>query len=166
MPVSIEKVKQLRELTGVGVSECRKALLQGEGDLEKALELLRERGAQIREKKKEKVAREGLIESYIHVGGRIGALVELNCETDFVAQTPEFKQLAHSLAMQVAAMNPEYISSENVPEGKEIDEKCLLLQPYIKDPERKVQDIISEVTVKLRENIRVSRFVRFELGES
>ncbi len=165
MRVPIEKIKELRELTGAGVGECRKALLEGEGNLEKALQLLREKGAQIREKKKGRAAREGLIESYVHQGGRIGVLLELNCETDFVARTPEFKELAHHLAMQVAALSPEYISPEDAPEGQGSDEACLLLQPFIRDPQRKVQDVILEAVAKLRENIKVSRFVRFELGK-
>lgn len=165
MQVSVEKIKQVRELTGAGIGECRKALLESGGDLEKALEILRQKGAEIWEKKKDRVAREGLIESYIHANGRIGVLIELNCETDFVARTPEFKELAHVLAMQVAALAPEYVYPEEAPEGRNAEEVCLVLQPFIKDPQRQVQDVIAEAIGKLRENIRVSRFVRFELGK-
>lgn len=165
MQVPLEKIKEVRELTGAGIGECRKALLESGGDVEKALEILRQKGIEIGEKKKDRVAREGLIEAYIHSNGRIGVLIELNCETDFVARTPEFKELAHVLAMQVAALSPEYIYPEEAPEGRDSEEACLVLQPFIKDPQRRVQDVIAEAVGKLRENIRVSRFVRFELGK-
>ncbi len=165
MQVPLEKIKEVRELTGAGIGECRKALLESGGDVKKALELLRQKGIEIVEKKKDRVAREGLIESYIHANGRIGVLIELNCETDFVARTPEFKELAHDLAMQVAALSPEYIYPEEATEGQDPEEACLLSQPFIKDTQRRVQDVIAEAVGKLRENIRVSRFVRFELGK-
>jgi len=147
--------------------ECRNILLETEGDMEKALEILKQRNLLKAEKKKKRLATEGLIESYIHTRGRIGAMVEVNCETDFVARTDEFKELAHHLAMQVAAMAPEFISEEEIPEGNDIEPEraCLLLQPFIKNPDTRVQDIINEIIAKVGENIKVSRFVRFELGE-
>jgi elongation factor Ts len=132
----------------------------------KAAEILKERGCQKAAKKAERVTAQGLVESYIHTGGRIGAMVELNCETDIVARTDEFKGLAHDIAMQVAAMSPHYITSEEVPEGVELEAEtaCLLSQPFIKDPTRLVKDLIVEVISKTGENIRVGRFVRFEIG--
>ena len=164
MEIPIEKIKELRQKTGAGIMDCKKALLESGGDFDGAISILRERGFAIAEKKKERETKEGLIEAYVHPGGRVGALIELNCETDFVARTPEFKELSHNLAMQVAACAPEFISPDEVPEGKDPNETCLLLQPFIKDPQKKVQDVISETIAKVGENIRVSRFSRFELG--
>ncbi len=146
---------------------CRNALLEAGGDAEKALNILKEKGILKAQKKTERAANQGLVEAYIHTGGRIGALVEVNCETDFVARTGEFKELAHNLAMQVAAMPPQFISYEEVSEGADIEFEtaCLLLQPYIKDPTKTVQDLILETIAKVGENIKVSRFARFELGK-
>ncbi|MFH1651262.1 MAG: elongation factor Ts [Chloroflexota bacterium] len=146
--------------------ECRSALMDSEGDLEKATQLLRERGFQKAEKKAERLTSQGLVEGYIHAGGRIGALVELNCETDFVARTDEFKQLAHNIAMQVAAMSPVCVTEEEMPagDGVEPETACLLRQPYIKDPTLTIQDLIVETVAKTGENIKVRRFARFELG--
>jgi len=147
--------------------DCRNALLKAEGDLEKALEILKEQGILKAQKKSDRAASQGLIETYVHTGGRIGAMIELNCETDFVARTDEFKELAHYLAMQVAAMQPQFISQDEVPEDADIEHEvaCLLLQPFIKDNNKTVQDIIVEIIAKLGENIKVRRFVRYELGE-
>ena len=147
--------------------ECRNALIEAEGDMKKALQVLKQKSLFKAEEKITRSASEGLIESYVHTGGRIGAIVELNCETDFVARTDEFKALAHDLAMQVAARDPLYISKEQVPEGADIDpeEACLLLQPYIRDLEQTVQDLIMATVAKVGENIKVSRFARFELGQ-
>jgi elongation factor Ts len=168
MKISVEVVKELRNRTNVGIADCNKALLEVDGDIEKAVELLKERGAAIAEKKKDETATEGVVESYVHHTRRIGALVELNCETDFVARTPEFKDLAHDLAMQVAASAPQFLTSEEIPAEAEaeVDPQavCLLSQPFIKDPTRMVQDIIAETVAKVGENIRVRRFARFELG--
>ena len=166
MRISTEMIKELREKSGAGIMDCRSALLGCGGDMEKALEALKEKGLAKAKKTAERVTAQGLIEAYIHTAGRIGAMVEVNCETDFVARTDEFKCLAHFLAMQVAAIPPRYISAEEVPEGADIDPKeaCLLLQPYIKDPTRTVNDIIVDVIAKTGENIRVRRFARFELG--
>ncbi len=147
--------------------ECRNALLEAAGNTEKAMQILKERNLFKVEKKRQRSALQGLIEAYIHTGGRIGAMVEVNCETDFVARTDEFKELAHHLAMQVAAMPPQFISQEEVPEGAdvEIQAACLLLQPYIKNPDMTVQDIIDETIAKVGENIKIGKFARFELGE-
>ena len=167
MKISTDKLKELREQSGAGIMACRNALLEAEQDMEKALQILKERNLYIANKKRERLTSQGLIEAYVHTGGRIGAMVEVNCETDFVARTDEFKELAHYLAMQVAAQNPQFISPETVPEGADIEaqEACLLLQTYIKDPHMTVQDIINETIAKVGENIKVSRFARFELGE-
>ena len=146
--------------------ECRNALLEAEGNPEKALGILKQQSLLKAEKKSQRSASQGLIETYVHIGGRIGAMVELNCETDFVARTDEFKELAHHLAMQVAAIPPQFISSEEIPEGADIEPQaaCLLLQPYIKNPDKTVQDIIAETIAKVGENIKVNRFARFEIG--
>jgi len=166
LEISIEMVKELRNQCSAGVMECRNALLEVEGDLGKALQVLKEKGLLKAEKKVDRVTGQGLVEAYIHTGGRIGALVEVNCETDFVARTDEFKGLAHDLAMQVAALSPQYISEEELPEGADIEPQvaCLLQQPFIRDSAQTVRDIIVEVIAKVGENIRVSRFSRFELG--
>jgi len=147
--------------------ECRNALLETEGDMEKAIKVLKQRSLFKVEKKRNRSALQGLVEAYIHTGGRIGAMVEVNCETDFTARTDEFKELAHHLAMQVAAMPPQFISREEVPEGADIEAQtaCLLLQPYIKNLDMTVQDIIDETIAKVSENIKVGKFARFELGE-
>ncbi len=160
-------VKELREKTGAGIMDCRNALLEVGGDLDKAAELLNQRGLAQAEKRSKHTASQGVIEAYIHPGGRIGAMVELNCETDFVARTDEFKELAHYLAMQVAALSPQFISREEVPPGASInpEEDCLLQQPFIKEPDKTVQEVVAETIGKVRENIRVSRFVRFRLGD-
>jgi len=166
LEVSIELIKELRNQCGAGVMECRNALFEAEGDVERALQVLKESGLLKAEKKADRVTTQGLIEAYIHAGGRIGSLVEVNCETDFVARTDEFKELAHELAMQVAALAPQYISEKDVPEGADIEPQaaCLLQQPYIRDPGKTVRDVIVEVIAKVGENIRVTRFSRFELG--
>ena len=159
-------IKELRGQCGAGVMECRNALVKTEGDIEKALQNLKEEGLLKALKKTERTTAQGLVETYIHIGGRIGAMVEVNCETDFVARTGEFKELAHNLAMQIAAIPSRYISKEEIPEGTEIEPEtdCLLQQPFIKSPDRTVQDIIVETIAKVGENIRVRRFTRFELG--
>ena len=166
MKVSVEAVKELRKRTNVGVGDCNKALLEVGGDLEKAVEFLKQRGAAIADEKKDAAAIEGVVEAYIHHTKRIGALVELNCETDFVARTPEFKGLAHDLAMQIAAAAPQFLTSEEMPPEAEADPQmvCLLTQPFIKDPTRTVQEVIAEAIAKVGENIKVGRFARFELG--
>jgi len=146
---------------------CRNILVEANGDMEKALEILKEKGILKAQKRAERVTTQGVIESYIHTGGRLGAMIEVNCETDFVARTDEFKELAHNLAMQVTAMPAQFVSIDEVPEGIEIDPQaeCLLLQPFIKDPTKTIQDVIVETIAKVGENIKVSRFTRFELGK-
>ncbi len=168
MEISVKSIKELREKCGAGVMECRNALISSEGDIPKALEDLKEKGFLKAAKKAERATEQGLVEAYIHIGGRIGAMIELNCETDFVARTDEFKELAHNLAMQVTAMNPQFISEEEIqPERRddfEAETACLLQQAYIRDPAVTVQDLIVQAIAKLGENIKISRFTRFELG--
>ena len=168
MQIPVEAVKALRERTSAGVMECKKALLEAGGDLEKAVEILRQRGLAeaVLPRRMERVAAQGLVEAYIHHGGHLGALIEVNCETDFVAHTDEFKELAHNLAMQVAATAPQYISKEEIPSGVNSNpgEVCLLLQPFIKDPSRTIGEIIAETVAKVGEKISIRRFARFELG--
>ncbi|MAH39358.1 MAG: elongation factor Ts [Dehalococcoidales bacterium] len=166
MEIPTDQIKELRAQCGAGIMECRNSLLEAKGNMEKALKILKEKGQLKAAKKADRTTSQGLIEAYIHIGGHIGAMIELNCESDFVARTSEFKELAHNLAMQVAAMCPQYISKEEIPEGdeKEVETACLLLQPYIRDPNRTVQDVIVETITKVGENIKVSRFGRFELG--
>jgi elongation factor Ts len=168
LKISTASIKELRKQCGAGIMECRNALINCQGDIEKALEELKERGYLKAAKKAERVTTQGLIEAYIHIGGRIGAMIELNCETDFVARTDEFKELAHNLAMQVAAMCPQFILQEEIPPEQkpdiEVETACLLQQAYIKDPTMTVQDVIVQTIAKVGENIKISRFVRFEIG--
>ncbi|ATY85000.1 elongation factor Ts [Kyrpidia spormannii] len=197
MAITAAQVKELRERTGAGMMDCKKALTDAEGDMDKAIQLLRERGLAAAAKKAGRVATEGLVEAYIHGGGRIGVLVEVNCETDFVANTDEFRSLVKDIAMQVAASRPEYVRREEVPaeviekeksiyraqaeaEGKPAaivermvegrlekfyKEACLLEQPFIKNPDITVEQLVKEKISKIGENISVRRFARFELGE-
>jgi elongation factor Ts len=166
LQVSTTTIKELRGKTGAGVIDCKKALLEAEGSFEKAVEILNQRGLALAHKKADRAAEQGIIEAYVHQGGRIAALVEVNCETDFVARTDEFKELVHNLAMQIAAMSPQFISPEDIPQETDADPKiaCLLLQPFIKDQNKTVQEIITETIAKVKENIKIRRFVRFELG--
>jgi elongation factor Ts len=190
-------VKELREATGAGVLDCRKALEATGGDFEAAVAYLREKGLAEAAKKVDRTAREGIIEAYVHHGNRVGVILELNCETDFVARTEEFRNLAHELALHIAFANPRYLSRDRVPqevieeerriyrtqaleEGKPesvvdrivqgklekfFQSVCLLEQPFIKDEDRTVEQILKEHTALLGENIVVRRFVRYELGE-
>lgn len=190
-------VKELRERTGAGMMDCKKALAATEGDMDKAIDFLREKGLAAAAKKAGRIAAEGLVESYIHGGGRIGVLVEVNCETDFVAKTDAFKALVKDIAMHIAAANPSYLRREEVPsaelehekmvlseqarnEGKpeKIIEKmvtgriekyykevCLLEQPFVKDPDKTINDLITESIAKIGENISIRRFTRYQLGE-
>lgn len=167
MDVSVDSIKALRDRTGAGIMDCKRALQEAGGDLDKAEEVLKQQGIASASKKASRDTNQGLVNSYIHSGGRIGAMVEVNCETDFVARTDDFKALAHDLAMQVAAMAPAYLDSADIPEGEDGNpqEACLMQQPYIKDPTKTVQDLVNEVVGKLGENVRVRRFSRFSLGE-
>jgi elongation factor Ts len=160
-------VKELREATGAGVMDAKRALEEAGGDMKRAAEILRERGIAAAAKRAGRETRQGVIEAYIHAGGRIGVLVELNCETDFVANTPEFRQLAKDIAMQIAAMNPLVVTpDERTPEMEGPDEEVVLLkQPFIRDTSKTIDDLVKEVIARTGENVRVSRFVRFELGK-
>jgi elongation factor Ts len=162
----MELIKQLRERTSAGVMDCKRALEAGDWDLDRATAQLMEWGMASAEKRAGRVTAQGLVESYIHAGGRIGVIVEVNCETDFVARTEEFKALAHEIAMQVAASNPQVVSKTDMEEGDErpADQMALLEQPYIRDPSKTIRQLITETVAKTGENIQVRRFARFELG--
>jgi len=195
--ITAAMVKDLRESTGAGMMDCKKALVATEGDMEKAVDFLREKGLSAAAKKSGRITAEGLVEAYIHAGGKIGVLVEVNCETDFVAKTDQFKSLVRDIAMQIAASRPEYVGKEEVPESLVAKEKeilaaqalnegkpeqiiqkmvegriekfykdiCLLEQPFIKDSDKTVRQLITEKIATIGENISVRRFVRYELGE-
>ncbi len=167
MAISTEDVRALRQATNAGIMDCKRALEEAGGDFEKAKVILRERGLALAEKRAGRVASQGLVESYIHAGGRIGAMVEVNCETDFVARTDAFRELTHDIAMQVAATGPAYLALDEVPADVEGDprELALLSQSFIKDPSRTVADLVNEVISKTGENVKVRRFARFELGQ-
>ena len=162
MPSTTELIKELRDKTGAGIMECKKAIEDAQGDLAKAVQLIKERGLAIAAKKAEREAGQGLIDSYVHAG-RIGAMIELNCETDFVARTDDFRRLAREIAMQVAATNPSRLSSQEASTDGDVP---LLDQPYIRDPGKTVQDLVNETIAKVRENVVIRRFARFELGGS
>lgn len=195
--VSTEQIKMLRERTGAGIMDCKNALIKAEGDLDKACDILRELGVAKAAKKANRIAAEGVVHSYIHMGGKIGVLLEVNCETDFVARSDAFKELVNDLALQIAASAPEYVSREEVDPARIEKERdilknealnegkpekivdrivegginklygdiCLLEQNYIKDPSKKVLDIVNEAVAKIGEKINVRRFVRYEMGE-
>ncbi len=197
MQVTPQLVKELRERTGAGMMDCKRALVDSEGDVEKAIELLRKRGMATAAKKAGRVAAEGVVSSYIHAGGRIGVLLEVNCETDFVARTDDFQNLVKDLGMHIAASDPRVVSRDEVtdailereraiyrdqavesgkPENvldrivegkieKFYSESVLMEQPFIKNPEVTVQELVNEVIAKLGENIQVRRFARFKVGE-
>lgn len=150
MKVDLSKIKKLRDQTGVSVGDCRAALEKAGGDIDKAFKFLQERGAEVAEKKSARSLGAGLVETYVHAG-KVGAMVELACETDFVARTDDFKNLAHELAMQVASMDPKDVTE-------------LESQDYIRDPSRKVKNLVTDAVGKIGENIVIKRFVRFELG--
>jgi elongation factor Ts len=198
MEITADLVKKLREKTGVGLMDCKEALKHANGDMEKAIEYLREKGLAKLQKRMGKVASEGLIASYIHTGGKVGTMVEVNCETDFVANTKEFQEFAKDIAMQITASNPMYVKREDVPEEakekerniyrkqalesgkpeKIIDkiaegkmekfyqEVCLIEQPFIKNQDITVKELLEELIVKMGEKILVNRFIRFQLGET
>lgn len=198
MNITPEMVKQLRELTGAGIMACKEALKEVDGNVEKASENLRKKGLVKAANKSSRVTKEGVIGSYIHHGDKIGVMVELNCETDFVAKNQEFRTLVKDIAMQIAAANPKYLKPEDVPadivdkekeiltaeaknsgkpdsviekmmEGKirkYFEEICLLEQPYVKEPDKKVKDRIVEAIAVLGENIQIRRFTRYQLGEN
>lgn len=193
MGIEAADIKKLRDETGVGMMDAKKALEEADGDAKAARQVLREKGQAKAEKRSQRSVGAGLVEAYVHMG-RVGAMVEVNCETDFVARTDDFKQFIRDVAMQVAASNPSYLSPEDVPEevieeeksayqqelegkpedvqkqilegklGKFYEQFCLLKQPFIKDDEKTIEEYQAELVAKLGENIKVSRFVRFELG--
>lgn len=197
MKITAQQVKELRERTGAGMMECKKALTEAGGNVDRAITILRERGLAAAAQKAGRATHEGIIGSYIHAGGKLGVLVEVNCETDFVARTREFQELVRDIAMQIAASSPAYLSREQVPEdvlaqereiyrnqalgsgkpeaiadkivegklNKYYSEVCLYEQPYIKDPEQTVRELVASRIATLKENITVRRFVRFKIGE-
>ncbi|MBE7058832.1 MAG: translation elongation factor Ts [Ruminococcaceae bacterium] len=197
MGISLELIKELRERTSAGINDCKKALAETNGDIDKAADFLREKGLAAAAKKAGRIASEGIVESYIHAGGRIGVLLEVNCETDFVAKNEVFRNFVKDVAMHIAAVNPQYISKEDVPaediekeravlraqalnEGKpeKIVDKmvegriskfyenyCLLEQPFVKDNDKKVIDVLNGLVATIGEKITVRRFVRYEKGE-
>ena len=191
MTITTDMVKELRARTGAGVMNCRRALEETGGNFDRAAEILRMKGLAAAAKRAGRTTSEGVIEAYIHPGSRLGALVELNCETDFVAHTEEFKKLARELAMQVAAASPRYLSKADVPSealaerraelaresdgagaaeverllAQWLDEVSLLDQPYIRDAGRRVSDVVADTTARVGEHVQVRRFARFKLGE-
>lgn len=164
--ITLELVKELRERTSAGVMDCKRALVATDGNLDKAAAYLAEQGIASAAKKANRETMQGLIDSYIHAG-RIGAIVEVNCETDFVARTPEFQTLAHELAMHVAAANPQFLTADDIPAGTEgkPEELAFMEQPYIRDAGKTIRQLINETIGKTGENIQVRRFTRFELGQ-
>lgn len=167
MPITATQVKELRDRTGAGVMDAKKALEATGGDIAKAEKALAEKGLASAVKTAGRATSEGVIASYIHSGSRIGSMVELNCESDFVARTPEFSDLARNLAMQIAAMSPQFIDRARVPAdaGQVKDEELLMEQAYIRDASKKVEDLVKETIARVGENIQVRRFSRFALGE-
>lgn len=195
--ISAKLVKELREKTGAGMMDCKRALQECDGDIDKAAIYLREKGIADSAKKADRIAAEGIVASYIHMGGKIGTLVEINCETDFVARNEDFQKFAKNIAMHIAAANPKYLSREDVPaevleEEKEIlrhqalnegkpekivermvdgrinkfyKENCLLDQEFVKNPDQTIEELVKEQIATIGENIKIRRFVRYEMGE-
>ena len=167
MEVTVELIRTLREQTGAGIMDCKVALVESGGDLEKAVDALKAKGMAQVAKRAGRETTEGIVEAYVHTGGRVGAMVELGCETDFVARTDAFRDLAHDLAMQVAAMAPTYVDKEEMEEGdtRPVAQVSLLQQPFIKSSGTSVGEVIQELAAKVGENVRVLRFTRLALGE-
>ena len=165
--ISADAIKELRERTSAGIMDCKNALQDANGDMDQAIALLRERGVATVAKKASRAANEGLIETYVHAGGRIGVIVELNCETDFVARTDDFKELAHNIALQVAAMDPQAIDDERPLDDLDTSdgEPRLLHQPFVKDSSQTIGNLLTDTVAKVGENIVIRRFVRYGLGE-
>jgi elongation factor Ts len=167
--VTTAKVKELREQTGAGIMDCKRALEEAGGDTGKAVQILKEQGLARAAKKSERTTGQGIVDAYIHAGGRIGSMIEVNCETDFVARTDDFRRLVHDLAMQVAATSPKAVGNEpdlktGSDDGQIAEEDVLLKQPFIKDPSMSVEDLVRNSIAKLGENVVIRRFARFELG--
>ena len=167
MAVDVQLVRALRDQTGAGIMDCKEALEKSDGDMEKATQALREKGVASAGKRVGKDTTEGVIETYLHTGGRVGAMVELGCETDFVARTEEFQKLAHDIAMQVAAMGPVYIDKGEIEDGdtRPPAQISLMQQPFIKNGSLSVGEMVTELAGKVGENIRVVRFTRLAVGE-
>jgi len=172
--ISVELIKELRDMTSSSVAHCKKALEEAKGDLKKAAEFLRKQGLEIAAKKGSRVAKEGRIEAYIHHGNKVGTILEVDCESDFVAKNEDFARFTRDLAMQITATSPLYIKSEDVPEEVLKNEKnkedflknhCLMEQPFVKDSSMTVKDYLGSIVAKLGENIVVRRFMRFKVGE-
>ena len=174
MATTADDIKRLREETSCGVIDCKKALEEAKGDFNKAKELLRKRGLEMAAKKSDRLAKEGRVESYIHNGNKIGVVVEVNCETDFVARSEDFCKFTRDVALHIAALNPKYIKKEDVPAdllAKEADKEayikanCLLAQAYVREPGKSIQDLLNELVAKIGENIIIARFARYKVGE-
>lgn len=174
MEISLESIKRLRSMSSASISDCKKALQDAGGDIERAMELLRKRGLEIVAQKKYRIAKEGRIEAYVHTGNKLGVLLEVDSETDFVARNSDFAQFTKDISMQIAACNPLYIKKEDVPkkdlaevEDKEefYKEKCLLEQVFIKDPSITIKDYLGSLIAKMGENIVIRRFTRYKIGE-
>jgi elongation factor Ts len=174
MKSSVDAIKELRELTSSSVAHCKKALEEAKGDIKQAIILLRKQGLEIAAKKQSRSAKEGRVESYIHHGNKIGVLLEVNCESDFVARNEEFIKFTKDLAMQIAATSPEYIKKEDVPEEALKHEKnkddfyknnCLLEQVFVKDPGLTIKDYLGSIVAKIGENVIIRRFIRYKIGE-
>lgn len=174
MEISVEVIKELRELTSCGVIECKKALEEAKGDIKKAKEVLQKRGLEIAAKKSSRAAKEGRVESYVHLGNKIGVLLEVNCETDFVARSEAFCAFTKDIAMHIAAVNPHYVHREDVPEDvlqgqPDLDafaqQVCLLEQPFVKDPQKTVQNYMNELISSTGENIFIGRFIRYKVND-
>jgi elongation factor Ts len=166
--ITPDDIKRLREETGAGVMDCKRALDEASGDFEKAVQILREKGIASAAKKSDRATSQGIIDSYIHAGGRIGVLVEVNCETDFVARTEAFRQLVHDVAMQIAGIPTTLaITEEELPADAEgsVEETVLLKQAFIKDSSKSIEDLVKSTIASTGENIRIRRFTRFELGQ-
>ncbi len=197
MAVSAKVVKELRDKCGAGMMECKRALEETDGDVDEAIKLLRKKGMAAADKKAARATNEGLVDTYIHAGGKLGVMVEVNCETDFVARNEEFQQFVHDVAMHIAAANPQFVAREEVPEealaaereiylaqaretgkpenvlekivegklNKWFEQVVLLEQPFVKDPDKTIDELRREAIAKIGENIEVRRFARFQLGE-
>lgn len=175
MGLSLDSIKELRRISSASISDCKKALQEAEGDIEKAVVLLRKRGLEIAAGKQDRIAKEGRIEAYVHLGNKIGVLLEVNCETDFVAKNNDFCQFTKDVAMQIAACNPLYLKKEDVPQESLAQEKdrelflknnCLLEQAFVKDPGITIKDYLGSLIAKIGENIVIRRFVRYKIGIS
>ena len=166
MEISVDAVKEVRAQTSAGMLDCKKALEQCSGDVNSAIEALRQKGFAMAAKRASRAVGEGIVASYLHHNNRVGALLELNCETDFVARTDDFKRLAYDIAMHIVAASPAYLSTEDMPAdcNASAEEVCLLSQPYVRDPSKTVAELITESIARTGENIRIGKFARIEVG--